>query len=360
MKIPDFVKYAAIAIAAAIPCGCSTGTVPGAANQAAEVQVRAAFAKTNAAGFAPAFHHLRIHAHLSLLPLRKGSKQALLYASDIDEGAVEVFDYSGGTYLGEATGFEYPSGECSDKNGNVYVADFDAGTISEIAEGTTEVIKVVDAVYPLGCAISEKTGDLAVTLYENGSVEIFAGGISGSPKIYAFTDFTWPAGYDSKGNLYAEGEGGQCSDYCVWTLQAGSSTPAEVTWTNGSLEFPGGIELDGKQLMFGTQEYDGSYESAIYPTTCSSTTCTSTTPIVFSDTCYHNYVDVVQWAEDSKKPNLQSKGKAGGDYAFAGGNLWCEDSGGYVGISEWSTAGGNPTGTFGPPPYGAYGQTIVN
>jgi hypothetical protein len=376
MYIPNAAKYAVgVFAAAAMLAGCNAGSsssgIPGASGQSAmgrptETQVRAAFMRTNPMGFAPSFHHVRMagHEHLSpVLPAKKGT--TLLYAADIDEGAVEEFDYPSGTYIGDATGFEYPYGMCSDKSGNAYAVDFDEQTVSEITYGTTTIAKTVDTSdgYPIGCAVNPKTGDLAVTLFEGGaegvgSVEIFKGGIGGSATSYTYTDYTWPAGYDSKGDLYAEGEDGSCDD-CLWTLQAGSSTPEEVTWSGGSFEFPAAIEFDGKQLIVGQQEVNDTYEDGLYPTKCSGTTCTSSKPIVLTDTCYNSYVDVVQWAEDSKKPNLQSKGKVKGSDGYAGGNLWCADEGDYVDISEWSTAGGNPTSTFGPPPYEAYGQTIV-
>jgi hypothetical protein len=380
MNVLNQTKYAVVAVAAAATlAGCNAGmlqqaqggaaqTGAGGAIRPTEAQVRAAFMKTNAAGFVPAFHHNRLagREHLSMLPLKKGAKTTLIYVSDAEEGAVELFDYPSGTYLGETTGLEYPYGMCSDKDGNAYVVDFDNQDISEIAEGTLNVIKTakLSSGYPIGCAVNPKTGDLAVTLFEGGaegygSVEILKGGISGSPTAYTYTDYTWPAGYDSKGDLYAEGEDGSCDD-CIWTLQAGSSTPQEVTWSGGSIEFPGAIELDGNQVLIGQQEVNDEYESGFYPTTCSGTTCTSSSPIVLSDNCYNTYVDIVQWAEDSKKPNLQSKGKVKGNYAFAAGNLWCEDEEGYTGISEWSIKGGDPTGGFGPPPYEADGQTIVN
>jgi hypothetical protein len=301
------------------------------------------------------------------LPLKAQAKQKLIYVSDPRKGAVEVFDYPDGPYVGETTGFEYPYGECSDKNGNVFVADFDAQTISEIAEGTARVMKTVHTRhgYPIGCAVNPNNGDLAVTLNEGGSlgygsVDIYSGGISGSRTAYTYTDYTWPAGYDGKGDLYAEGAGGSCSA-CIWTLQAGSSTPEKVTWDGGPYgglpEYPAAIERSGTMLEFGQQEYDGVQGTAIYPTTCVGTTCRSTSPIVPTDTC--GYVEIVQWGEDSDRPNLQSEGKVSGEYAFAGGNLWC-NSGNSPGLREWPASGGNLSSEFGPPPYEAAGETIVN
>jgi hypothetical protein len=369
MKIPSAAGYAfAIAATAAMLTGCSgpSGLV-GAPAQAtrmghhSEAEVLAAFLKTIHSGIAPNFHRAR-GGGFSMLPLKK--KEKLLYVSDLDEGAVEVFDYPSGTYVGEVTGFQYPYGECSDASGNVYVTDFQAATVSEITEGTTTVSKVTETedLFPIGCAVDPTTGNLAVTLYQGG-VEIFAGGISGTPTEYKFSDFTWPAGYDTKGNLYAEGQdgGGPCALYCVWTLQHGSSQPNAVTW-NEPIADPAAIELSRGKLEFGQQEYQygSSYavpEVAIYPTECSRKACTSTTPLVLTGGCYGAFTVLVQWAEDSGTPNLQSAGRVKGQAAIAGQNLYC--TGREANMSEWSQDG-TLTDTFGPPPYFADGQTIVN
>jgi hypothetical protein len=209
--------------------------------------------------------------------------------------------------------------------------------------------------YPGGCAVNPKTGDLAVALfaggYKNiGSVVIYAGGIAGSPTAYNATEFTWPPAYDGHGNLYVEGEDGfACpgpGPTCIWTLQAGSTTPQGVNWKGGSFEYPGAIEPNGKMLMFGQQQYNNQFETAIFPTQCSGTNCDSKTPVVLTDTCYKNDTDIVQWAQDSS--------------AIAGGNLYCSDENPYyVYMKTWKRSGGDPTGSFGPPPYSAYGQTIV-
>jgi hypothetical protein len=89
-----------------------------------------------------------------------------------------VFAYPGkGKLLGEATGFEAPSGPCSDKKGDVYVTDFNAGTITEFAYGSTTPMRTLSDTTgsPDGCSVNPKTGDLAVTNWDDTSG---SGGVS--------------------------------------------------------------------------------------------------------------------------------------------------------------------------------------
>jgi hypothetical protein len=369
MKIPSVARYAlGVVAASSFLAACSAGGsqtgLAGAPGSGASsmgnhhVTAAVAFKQTNAMGYVPVHQN---GGKTWASPMKgKGKKTAYLYVSDGDTGTVYVYDWATQKEVGSQTGFEYPYGQCSDKMGDAFVTDFDAGTVTEFKYGQTTGTAVVTGLsaYPIGCAVNPKTGDLAVTqfyggYYGSGSVIVYKGGPGGKSTSYNFFDFTWPAGYDGKGNLYAEGEDGTCtSSVCIAELPANGSSFANVTY-NWTIDFPAATELDVKLPAFGNQETNGEYQSSIQVANCTSSACTAKgKPAVLTDTCYNNYTDVVQWAEISKKPNLQSKGKF---KEVAGGNLWCE---GVFDIWKFP-AGGNPTGTISGTER-ALGQTLVN
>ncbi len=133
-------------------------------------------------------------------------------------GGICVFSYPGGTLVGELADSNTPFGECVDKSGDVFVANFgtEGGTpgIVEYAHGGTSPIATLsDPGYsPEACSIDPTTGNLAVT---NDS---FGSGSSGVVAIYANakgdpTDYADPkisymgfCGYDDEGNLFVDGQ----------------------------------------------------------------------------------------------------------------------------------------------------------
>jgi hypothetical protein len=83
-------------------------------------------ALTNPAGLVP--HLNPSHRSASVDPMAKN--QPLLYASDADNGVVDIYAYKDPKrLLGQLTGFQLPYGECSDKTGHVFVVDFGAQKI---------------------------------------------------------------------------------------------------------------------------------------------------------------------------------------------------------------------------------------
>lgn len=70
----------------------------------------------------------------------EAKRDNLLYISDIDTFDVYVYAYPKGELLGTLTGFNGPEGECVDKTGNVFVANYAASNILEFAHGGTSSI----------------------------------------------------------------------------------------------------------------------------------------------------------------------------------------------------------------------------
>ena len=262
-------------------------------------------------------------------------KAALIYVPDGTE--VDLYVYKSGKKLGAAGGFYGASYSCSDKKGDVYVVD--GQTITQFAARTLTVTKTLTDSngLPVGCAVSPVNNDLAVTTFDGG-VSIFPNG-TGSPVQYVGTELTWPAGYDPKGNLFAEGEEGNCSGICLEELPHGGSS-WEILSFDQAIDFPNAVQWDGKYLGVGDQESGGQYVTAIYRTRVSGTTATKRGTVTLSDSCYKDYTDVVGWAGYSKKPN----GVAGKPVTqLVGTNLWCTT------MKAWSyPKGGGPAAR---PPY---------
>jgi hypothetical protein len=92
----------------------------------------------------------------------------LLYVSNASN--VTVYDYNNGqnvTQVGTLTGFSSPQGMCTDKSGNVWIADYDTRTMFEYAHGGTSPITKITPKegYPYACAVDKTTGNLAVSYW---------------------------------------------------------------------------------------------------------------------------------------------------------------------------------------------------
>jgi len=310
-------RYAfGIAAGAALLAGCSAaGTQPTSwSGQAPLVfrghhdlaTVKKLFAMTNPQHKYPPQQHIK-KGKSWMQHVPKGTQ--LVYASDVKYGTVDVINYSTGVLVGQATGFELPDGSCSDKQGNVYVTDFDLGTATELQAGTTTVINSWDTGgTPIGCSVWHK--NLAVTNLELdgssglGGVVVFAGG-GPSGTTYIGPGLDWPAGYDRKGNLFVESSfAGACTTPCLAELQ-GSTW--QVLNYNQTINFPDAVELMGKTLGVADQQGDGSSGvMAIYATTVSGSTATNQHTTLITDDCtgslLGDYVVFLSWGNVSEKP----------------------------------------------------------
>lgn len=131
----------------------------------------------------------------------------LLYVSSPNTYEVYVFTFPDGTPVGKLTGFNNPSGLCSDTNGNVWItnADYYGGYLVEYAHGGTSPIATLQDTNstPDACSVDPGTGNLAagnlnldIAVYRNAK---------GSPKFYStvgFMEDVRTITYDGGGNLY--------------------------------------------------------------------------------------------------------------------------------------------------------------
>ena len=212
------------------------------------------------------------------LPDRKKKKQPYQYISDFNNSTVLEFDYpKGDASIGSISGVSAAQGECTNalfgtgkKTFWVTSANSSGGEIDEFKVGGTSPMAILKTPFgdiPDGCAMNPRTGDLAATIINNGTVVIYkkasgTGTVSQTPLVEAFFD-----GFDTKGNLYVDGFNSG-STFGFVELKKGTSTWETLSLSN-SISFPGGVQYDGKYITIGDQTADD-----IYGYMCSGTSCT--------------------------------------------------------------------------------------
>jgi hypothetical protein len=183
------VKTASATLAGALLAGCGRIAAP-----------------INAAGAIPQSRVMTTQGERGgrwMLPEAK-SEDLLYIAAGHLEGAVYVYTYPKGRFVGTLTGLAEPFGECTDSAGDMFIvaysnASMNSSTIYEYAHGGTSPIATLsDPNVAFGCAVDPTTGNLAAS---GAGVAIYQGA-RGNPTIYS-SDFAFHyCGYDNKGNLY--------------------------------------------------------------------------------------------------------------------------------------------------------------
>ncbi len=189
---------------------------------------------------------------------REAASQDLLYVSDEAASDVYVYSYPRGKLQGTLTGFNGPTGECADKTGDVFIANYDAANILEYAHGgTSRVATLKDAgYYPSSCSIDPTTGNLAVaneyaTNSGHGNVVIYQGA-KGVKKTHYYDPnifYYFFCGYDNKGNLFVDGTP-STGPFVLAELPHGGASFKDIS-LNQSIAFPGAIQWDGTHLAVG-------------------------------------------------------------------------------------------------------------
>jgi len=198
-------------------------------------------------------------------------KKDLLYISDEGADKVYVYSYPKGKLKGALAGFTAPRGECVDKTGDVFITNFYSHNIIEYAHGGTSPIATLsDPGYaPIDCSVDPTTGNLAVTNY--GSTGTLSGDVAiykhakGSPKAY-YSDpdifYMLSCGYDNASNLFVDGATSSGA-FEFAELPSGGSSLQNIK-LNQSIEYPGGVQWDGKHVAVGD-----TYANVIYQFTIS-------------------------------------------------------------------------------------------
>ncbi len=269
----------------------------------------------------------------------KKKKSLLLYVDNDNTNDVYVYDYRyrSGKQVGQLTGFDVPYGMCVDARGDVYVANFDGGTVVEYTHGGTTEINTYDSGgEPIGCAV-DAAGDLAVTSFDPGEVTVYTNGNPSDASTYSNADcgVIWAMGYDDKENLVGIGES---NAIYLCAVLAGSKS-MQTLEGDFNIDFAGGTTWDGKYFVFTDQELGGAFQTGLIQAKLSGTTLTKVGQTTLSDDCYSDYVDVVDPFVVGKKntPVNHAQGTV-----VLGPNLWCADDG-TIKIDYWHyPAGGSP------------------
>lgn len=198
------------------------------------------------------------------------AQDALLYVSDVGTNDVYVYTYPKGKVEGTLTGFATPDGLCVDKTGDVFITNFGTQQIFEYAHGGTSAIATLSdaGFYPQGCAIDPKTGNLAVTNYNNGSglgnVALYIGA-KGNPSAH-YTDRNiqqmFLCGYDNKGNLFVDGEKSNGA-FAFAELPHGSNSFTDIALNQFINEPGGGVQWNGTSVAVGDSTTDVIYRFTI-------------------------------------------------------------------------------------------------
>jgi hypothetical protein len=307
---------AVVCAAAAILTGCSAG---GSSQPALATVTDAGSARVRTFTGLPGSLRNAVHSDRGASRMSpEAAKSNLLYVSD-DASVVNVYAYPKGTLVGTLRGFSEPQGVCSDKFGNVWVVNTDTGNIVEYAHaGTTPIAILSDAgFYPASCSVDPTTGNLAVANIASvsqgnqGNVAIFTGA-RGTPAYYAPGNIVrdYFCGYDNRGNLYVDGQSGPSSGFGLAKLARGKTTFASIT-LDRSIEFPGGVQWDGKHVAVGDQVADVIYQLKI----------AGSTGTVIGTTALSGASDVIQFWK-------QGSNVIGPDYNSAYTGFWKYPAGG--------------------------------
>jgi hypothetical protein len=284
MNISSLAKTAlGVSAAAAMLAGCSGGasqsglpTTSGTNSMSVSSHmVPAALLNTSVLAVKPASVH-PIGGYGFINPAAKGS---LAWVSDAADEALDIYTYPAGKSSGQITAnLSEPQGLCNQKK-TVWLANTgDSNLIHYNAKHKVLSTLSDPGQYPVGC--SYFGGNLAVsniisTSGGAGSVTIFAGG-KGSGKNYAISNLArvYFIGYDTKGNLFADGSDSS-GIFGLAELAAGGSAFTTVTLSGATINFPGTIQYADGALVVGDQS-GSSGHSVLYQATVSGGTATVT------------------------------------------------------------------------------------
>jgi hypothetical protein len=189
-----------------------------------------------------------------MAPDAKKSK-TLLYVAEESANDVDVFSYPAGKLKGTLTGFQTPSGVCSNKAGDVFILNGNGTSVEVYAHGGSSPIRTLDLPgYPeLNCSVDPTTGNLALGVLGSSCGNcfvVFAGG-SGTATTYTPSGQNGlpGCGYDNKGNLFCDAYG--TGGFALFELPKGSSKVTTIPVSGASGLTAGSMQWDGMDLAFG-------------------------------------------------------------------------------------------------------------
>lgn len=241
--------------ATAMLAGCGGGVPPAqqsAGNSESAAQLRAR-AITGAPRDVRSFRPDRGHSWMD----PDAKKVALLYVADEATNDVYVYSYPAGKLKGTLTGFNFPSGICSNKAGDVFILNGNGTTIDVYAHGGSSELRTLDVPgYPeLNCTVDPTTGNLALGVLGGSCgdcIAVFADA-QGIATTYAPSGQNGipGCGYDNKGNLFCDAYG-TSGVFELFELPQGSYNVTSISVSGTSGLRAGPMQWDGKYLAFGS------------------------------------------------------------------------------------------------------------
>jgi hypothetical protein len=280
-------RFAVCAGLAAVLVACGGSVAP---QTSPELSLPPAFAL---AGM-PSPQSQRVKQRSWMSPAAKSIKR-LLYVAGTLTNTVYVYDYKTRALVGQLTNlsFNQPEGECVDKQGDVWITNWQGKSVIEYAHGGTDPIRTLKlAKFQTACSIDPTTGNLAVgTFYGELAVWKHA---KGEPTNYSSgkCPYMWGPGYDNGGNLFAEAEVTSTVFICELAHGATSLQVVPMDWT---INFGADAMWDGKYMAFADQAFGGGQIGAgLYQATLTAEGLTLAGSTPLDDPCYYGYTDVIQ------------------------------------------------------------------
>jgi hypothetical protein len=267
----------------------------------------------------------------------------LLFISDQSTSDAYIFALPSLTLKATITGLDEPQGECSDPQGNVWIANPGSDRMQQYSRAGKLVNELLDpSGFPAGCAIDAASGELAVTHvlgYSFRGMVLLYRHASGTPATvfchhmlqYYFAD------YDRRGTLYVDGE----SDAKRFELcEKPRGKPFHpISITGGKIHFPGMVQwsVTDDQLVVGDQRCGGTSTSCVYQLAISGRGAKIVGRTTLLTHSGGPACEMVQGVIDTA---------AGGNMVLPGGALGACGSGGGA-VNRWPyPAGGLPTNYF--------------
>jgi hypothetical protein len=203
-----------------------------------------------APGAMPQGRTIATHADSGSWMLPEAASEDLLYV-DSDEdvpSAVWVYSYPQGKLVGKLKGFIAASGECADKQGNVYITD-GAALYAYAHAGTKRIKTLKDPPGAFSCSVDPVTGNLAAA---GGGVAIFKNA-KGKPTHYRNSSFYeyWFCGYDNKGNLFVDGLDHPGTGHFIIAELAKGGNSLRTIALNQYIGWPSNVQWHYKYLAVG-------------------------------------------------------------------------------------------------------------
>ena len=227
------------------------------------------------------------------------NQPSLLYVSNWGTADVTVYTYLNGgglVLVGKLTGFSLPAGMCTDKAGDIWIADYGTGVkkLYEYAHAGTSPIRILrqENGKPYDCSVDLNTGSLAVanelpkgkltfanvTVYPAGAHE----GIHYAPP-YGFQRVDFLA-YDDKSNLYVDGLESYYTVRKLFELHKGGIKLRRLALRGGSLQEPGAIQWVNPTLLIGDNNLGNQGVAGAYKVLVSKTVATVVGKLSYKDT----------------------------------------------------------------------------